>query len=222
MNLIISKLKAKNIRGYMIAKYLFTPQEIRQNLLGCLEIALFMPKGADRFAADKQAMKRSFLIPLLFLPISVAIVLCAHPAALDTGSMQVIGAIYALRMFVYLGAFLALIFTMTKFLNESPEDHREDFYKFATANNWLMIPAAVLMAPLAISFLSGNHEWGDIYPLMVFIALYAYAYTAFMAARVLRIPMELAVFVSVAGMAIHQTSLDVIKQVTVGVLQMMA
>ncbi len=206
----------------MIAKYLFTSQEIRQNLLGCLEIALFMPKGSERFAADKEAMTRSFLIPLLFLPISIAVVLSAHPGALDAGSMQVMGGIYAMRLFVYLGAYLALIFAMTKVLNESAEDHLQDFYRFATANNWLTIPAAMLMAPLVLSYMSGNHEWGDIYPLMVFIALYSYAYTAFMAARVLRIPMELAVFVSVAGMAIHQTSLDVIKQVTVGVLQMMA
>lgn len=206
----------------MIAKNLFTSHEIRQNLLGCLEIALFMPKGAQRFAADKQTMTRSFLIPLFFLPVSVAIVLCAHPAALDTGSMQVIGLIYALRLFVYLGAYLALVFTMTKFLNETAEEHTQDFYRFATANNWLMIPAAALMAPLAISFLSGNHEWAEIYPLMVFIALYSYAYTAFMAARVLSIPMEMAVFVSIAGMAIHQTSLGLIKQVMVSVLQMIA
>lgn len=206
----------------MIAKNLFTSPEIRQKLLGCLEIALFMPKGAERFDADKQTMARSFLIPLLFLPISIGVVLSAHPAALSAGSMQVIGAIYALRLFVYLGAYLALVFAMTKFLNESAEDQMQDFYRFATANNWLTIPAAMLMAPLVLSFMSGNHEWAEIYPLMVFIALYSYAYTAFMAARVLRIPMELAVFVSIAGMAIHQTSLDVIKQVTVGVLQMIA
>ena len=207
----------------MIAKYLFSHQEIRQHLLGCLEIALFMGKGPERFNADKASMQRSFLIPLFFLPISIGIVLSAHPSgALNAASMYALAGIYTLRLFVYLGAYLGMIYAMTRALNTCTEEQQQDFYKFATANNWLTIPAAMLMAPLVLSFLSGNHEWGEIYPLMVFIALYSYAYTAYMASRVMRIPVELGVFVAIAGMAIHQTSLDVIKQLAVGVIQMIA
>ena len=207
----------------MIAKNPVTSQQIRQNLLGCLEIALFMRKGAGRFGANKQSMMRSFAIPFFFLPLTILIVVNAHPADdLSLASMKVIALIYSLRLFVYLGVFLAFVYMMSRILNIGEDEHQDVFYSFATANNWLMIPAAVLMAPLVISFLNGGHEWGEIYPLMVFIALYAYAYTAFMAAHVLRIPMELAGFIAIAGMAINQSALSLIKQATVGVLQFMA
>ena len=191
--------------------------EIRKNLLGCLEIALFMRQGSERFSASKKGLKFSFLIPIILLPLTLATVLSAHPSDLSASSAQVLGTIYALRLFVYLGLFLAFVYTMARTL-----DKLDDFYKFATANNWLTIPAAVLIAPLSIAFMSGHYEWAEIYPLMVCITLYSYAYTAYMAAHVLRVPMELACFIAIAGMAIHQTSLSALKWAAVNILQYMA
>lgn len=198
---------------------MFKKEEIRANLLGCLEIALFMPQGAKRFSSSPAALKKSFIVPLLFLPLSVATVLAAHPAAsaLDDGSAQILALIYALRLFVYLGLFLGLVYMMAQKM-----DRIEGFYRFATANNWLVLPVAALMLPLSLSFMAGNHSFADIYPLMVFITLYSYACTAFMAAHALRIPMELACFVAIAGMAIHQSALHVLKFAAAGTLMMMS
>ncbi len=194
------------------------PNTTMSNLLGCLETALFMRGGANRFCASRKAMAKSFLIPIILLPLTLITVLSAHPAgALNASSMQALAIIYSLRLFVYLALFLTVVYTMARTM-----DKLDDFYRFATANNWLTVPAALLMTPLVAMFMNGHYEWAEIYPLMVFITLYSYAYTAFMAAHVLRIPMELACFIAIAGMAIHQTSLDILKWVAVGFIQLIA
>lgn len=196
---------------------MFAKGEIRQNLLGCLETALFMSSGAQRFRADRKDMMKSFAIPALLLPFTLLTVLSAHPSALNATAANILIAIYTLRLFIYLGLFLGFVYTMAKTM-----DKEDDFFRFATANNWLTIPAAALMLPLVVSFINGVYTWDEIYPMMVLITLYSYAYTAFMAAHVMRIPMELASFIAIAGMAIHQTSLGVLKWAAVSVIQLIA
>ena len=191
---------------------------IKEKLLGCLEIALFMQRGSNRFSGDLGSMKKSFLIPVILLPLTIAMILGAHPVdSLDATSAQMLIAIYALRLVIYLAGFLALVYAFAAKL-----DRMDDFYKFVTANNWLTIPAAALTAPLIIMFLNGYYSWAEIYPLVVVIALYSYGYTAFMAAQILRIPYELACFIAIAGMAIHQTSLAVLKWAAVNTLMVIS
>jgi hypothetical protein len=186
---------------------MFDKGEIRHNLLGCLETALFMRSGTDRFHATKASMKKSFLIPMLVLPLSLILVLAAHPIAdISLGTKQILMAIYSLRIVISLGAFLTLVYFMAR-----STDRLESFYRFVTAHNWLVIPVTVLMLPLVVSLLNGHYSWEEVRPLMVFITLYFYAYTAFMVTHVLRMPWELATCVAICGMAIHQTSLDVVK-----------
>jgi hypothetical protein len=186
---------------------MFKKGEIRQNLLGCLETALFMHSGAKRFSASKDSMKRSFIIPLLALPLTLATVLAAHPHDdLTQGTANILIAIYSLRLALYLGVFLGLVYFFAK-----NTDRLDSFYRFATANNWLVLPTIVFMAPLVAMFLAGHYSWTDIQPLLVIITLYSYAYMAFMATHVMRVPWELATSLVIAGMAIHQTSLDLLK-----------
>lgn len=166
-----------------------------------------MPRGAGRFSATRGSLLKSFAIPLLLLPLTLISVIAAHPdPALSPASIQILALIYSLRVFVYLGIFLGLVYFMAR--NMGREEH---FYRFATANNWLMIPAAVLSAPLILAFLNGSYEWSEVYPFLVFITLYSYAYSAFMITFVMRLPWEFACFVAIAGMAIHQTSLGALK-----------
>lgn len=180
---------------------------IQRNLLGCLETALFMPAGPKRFCADRKGMAISFLIPLLLLPLTLVTVFAAHPYPdLSSSTAKILVAVYSLRVIVYLALYLGFVYFMARSL-----DRLENFYRFATANNWLALPAAVLIAPLVMMFMNGSYGWDEVYPLMVFITLYSYAYTAFMATYVLRIPVELACFIAIAGMAIHQTSLGALK-----------
>ncbi len=191
---------------------------IKRNLLGCLEIALFMPGGAKRFGAGRRSMLKSFLIPFLVLPLTLITVIAAHPnPELSSTSAKILISIYSLRVVVYLGLFLGFVYFMAKSL-----DRLESFYRFVTANNWLTIPAALLMAPVIALFLSGAHSWEEVYPLMVFITLYSYAYTAFMATYVMRIPMELACFIAIGGMAINQSALDVLKWAAAQTLYLIA
>lgn len=185
---------------------------ITQNLLGTLEIALFMPRGAKRFGDSIKAFKYSFIIPLMILPLTLITVLAAHPssATLSPETAHVLMAIYSMRLFVYLGLFLGVVYFMAKGM-----DRLDGFRRFAVANNWLTLPAAVLMLPLIVMFINGHYSWDEVYPLMVVITLYSYVYTGFMASYVLRLPYEMAAFIMVIGMAIHQTSLDVLKWVAV-------
>ncbi len=177
-----------------------------------------MPGGAKRFCADRKGMFKSFLIPLLVLPLTLITVIAAHPDPdLSTGTTKILMAVYSLRTVVYLGAFLGFVYFMAKSM-----DRLENFYRFATANNWLVLPATILISPLVALFLNGAYSWSEIYPLMVFITLYSYAYTAFMASYVMRIPMELACFIAIAGMAINQTALDAMKWLAVNTMYLIS
>lgn len=52
---------------------MFTREEIKNNLIGCAEIVLFMPHGVERYDPSKSAAIRSFLVSLFLLPVVVAI-----------------------------------------------------------------------------------------------------------------------------------------------------
>lgn len=192
--------------------------KVSKNIIGTLDVALFMPRSENRFSDDKQAFKASFIIPLALLPLTMITVLAAHPSeALAPGSAEVLMTIYGLRFFISLAMFLGVVYFMAKTM-----DREDAFYRFGTANNWLSIPAVVLALPLIVMFLNGHYTWAEIYPFMVVITLYSYAYTAFMASRVLRLPIEMGGFVAIIGMAINQTSLDVIKHVAIEALYLVS
>lgn len=195
------------------------PNYIRRNLLATLEIALFMKQGAERFSVSKAAMKRSFLIPFLILPLTISTMIAAHPegATMSSTAINALAIMYGLRTVLYLAGFMGFIYIMARSL-----DRVECFARMVTANNFLVLPAAMLMLPLSIAFMNGVYSWAEVYPLMICITLYSYAYTAFMAAHVLRIPTELAIFVAVCSMAINQTALDAMKWIGAQSLQMLA
>ncbi len=183
------------------------PHYIRRNLLGALETALFMRSGPEKFSQSLKGMKLSFLLPLLILPFSIIPMIAAHP---DTGlsmtAMNVLAVIYGLRTVIYLAGFTAIMYFLAKNMGRM-----DGFYRFVTANNFLVLPVAVLMLPLSLGFMSGMYSWEQVYPMMVCFTLYSYAYTAYMSMHVLKIPLELAVFVSICSMAINQSALDLMK-----------
>ena len=190
----------------------------KNNLLGTLEIALLLPKGASRFSSDSRNFKLSFLIPILLLPLTLITVFYAHPAgALPDEATKILTVIYTLRLFISLGLFLSFVYLVAKTL-----DKVNEFKKLATANNWLTLPAAVLMLPLLGLFMSGSHSWAEIYPMMVIVTLYSYAYTGFMIAKVMRVPYEFAAFMAIFGLMIHQTSLGALKWAAVQTINLIA
>lgn len=197
---------------------MFTKGELRQNLLGTLEIALFMRSGTARFARSINDMKKSFIIPALALPLTLIMVLAAHPAqGLSSGAMNILIAIYSLRLVLFLGLFLGLVYAVAKKM-----DKLENFYQFATANNWLMLPAVAVTLLPVLGLATGLYSWSEIQPLIIMATFYTFACTAFTITHVMRVPWELAGFAAITGLAIHQTSLGVLKWAAVNVVYLVS
>jgi hypothetical protein len=53
---------------------MFTKTEIKRNLVGGLEVALFMPTAKRWFGDGVEEAVRSFTIPILLLPVSLLMV----------------------------------------------------------------------------------------------------------------------------------------------------
>ena len=193
------------------------PNYIKRNLLGCLETALFMPEGAERFSESKQGMMRSLFIPFLVLPVTAITFIAAHPIQLSHEATQAMAAIYLVRTILYLACFMGFSYIMAKSL-----DRLDSFYKLTAAHNWLLLPAAILMLPLSLAFINGAYSWDEVFPLIVFITFYFYAYLAYMSTKVLNIPLELGIFIAAASMALNQTALDVVKFIGIQLAQILA
>lgn len=184
---------------------MFSKSEIKNSLLGCLEVALFMPQAVKRFGTSYEAMIKSFYIPVVLFPVSLLIVFLYPRPELVDHSDHIISMMYSLRFAVALGIFLGFVYFLASKIQRT--DH---FYQFVIANNWLTIPTSVISIPLIIIMTSKGYTSGHIEALSVIILFYTYAYTAFMAACVLRIPLELAVFVMMIGFYINDTSHDIV------------
>lgn len=187
---------------------MFSVGEIRRNLLGSLEVALFMPDARGRFGDGYEEALRSFLIPALLFPLSLLAVYMYPRAEIAGASHNMIALLYSLRMvFVWL-LFLGAVWMIVREI-----DRKEYFYKFVIANNWLTVPATLIFLPVAWLLISGAYSWNELYPLMVCIMGYTYIFTAFMAAYILRVPWELAGFISFIAICINQSTLDIVHQV---------
>lgn len=185
--------------------------EIKRNLLGTLEISLFMAVPADRFDKSREAMLRSFYIPVFLFPLTLLLI--NFNPALQEVSANKIALLYSLRMWVSLGFFLGFVWLLCR-----KTDRMDRFRQFVTANNWLSLPAALLFVPVLLVFSSGGHSWQEMQPFMMFLVLYSYAITAFMAAYVLNIPFELGGFVGFIAMAANNGAHDFIRFMEAAIL----
>jgi hypothetical protein len=184
---------------------MFTKDEIKRNLLGALEVALFMPVARKRFGNTYDEAVRSFIIPILLFPITLGLVYF-HPApAIEHASQNSIALMYSLRMAATWFLFFGSVFWI---VNEI--DRKEHFYQFIIASNWLSVPATVAFLPVIWTLFTGSHTLNELYPFMMCVMFYTYAFTAFMAAHVLRIPLELGGFVVFISMVINNSTLDML------------
>lgn len=193
------------------------PDYIQRNLIGCLETALFMPKGAERFSESYGGMQRSFILPLLAFPITAATFIGAHPDAMSSQTVNTMTIVYALRTVVYLACFLGVAYLASKAL-----DRKNAFYRLIAAHNWLVIPAALLTLPLTLGHLYGAYSWEEVYPFILFIMGYSIAYMAYATKHVLQIPVELAICLAICFMGLNQTALNVVKWACVNGLTLLA
>ncbi len=173
---------------------MFTKQEFKQNLLGCFEIFLFMPKGLDRFDVTPAKAIKSFLIPLAFLPL----ILAAIVGLSEEFSPSLVIFLNVLRITFSALLFLAAVYFLTKQF-----DRHDKFYKFLMVSNWLNINGLILASPILIGMAMGQAaETFEVYA--VFIEIVGYVYSAFVITHCFRLPWELGGFIAIVGLAINE------------------
>lgn len=187
---------------------MFTGKEIIKNLQGCLEVALLMPQARKRFSDDQKSALRSFIIPLLFFPVTLLAVYLYPANAIAGQSANVIFLLYSLRLTATWALFLGAVYLIVREV-----DRKQYFYQFVTAVNWLTIPSMALLAPVAWLVISGAYTPQEIYPFASCLIAYSYFFTAFMASYVLRVPWELAGFITMVSMVVNNSTLDVVHWV---------
>lgn len=177
---------------------MFDRAELKQNLMAMLEVALFMPNGVERYSPTKSAAMRSFIVPLLFMPLVVWIWIVRAEAE----PVSAIIAVQLVRMIVTIGVFFGLVYLLSR-----QYGRQEHFFRFITASNWHELLGAILVLPVIVSILIGADMQGwENYA--VFVQIMGYVYTGFIATHVFRLPWEMGGFVGVLALAVGQNMLD--------------
>lgn len=190
---------------------MFTREEIRNNLIGCAEIVLFMPHGVERFEASKSAAVRSFLVVLFLLPVVIAV------WAFRAGSTPVslVVALHLAQMVLATILFLTVVYFLSKQYNR-----QEHFFRFITVSNWQGVPGIVFTLPILGALILGADlaVWESY---AIFVTFLGYIYTGFVATHAFRLPWEMGGFIGVISLAVSQESLKVVDYLqdylTVGV-----
>lgn len=182
----------------------------KKNALGCLEIALFMEKGVERFSGSVQGCLRSFLVMFAIMPLTYLALYLKHPQDQQISylSFELVAFMFFLKAILVLVLGLTVLYGFARYYN-----HEELLLRTITANNWITIVPTLLFMPLLYGMAIGEHSWEEIYPLTVVIAIYSYAMTAFLFTHALRIPWEMAGFLTICGLAINETSFDLLYYV---------
>lgn len=192
---------------------LFPRGEIKRNLLGCLEIALLMRQGRNRFGSSYEEAIRSFIIPILVSPVVLMVIMLFPAPEVTEISRNTLALMYALRMAAVTVLFLGAVWWIVGEI-----DRREYFLKFVIASNWLSIPATMLILPCIWLVFAGTYTWNELYPFTCVLMGYSYLFTAFMASCVLRIPIELAGFITFISYAVNTHTLEIMNWIGLNLL----
>lgn len=181
-------------------------REIKTNLLGSFEVALFMRDGPKRFGNTYHEALRSFLIPVFLFPASVlAFYLSGAPAVIGTEENTLL-ILLSVRVLLIWALFFGIVAWLLKHV-----DHMNHFYRFVIATNWISIPATVAFFPVMAFILNGSYSWSEIYPFTTFVMFYAYAMIAYAAVYALVIPWELAMFITMIFMVVNDSTLNLMS-----------
>ena len=175
--------------------------------LAALECALFMKQGIPRFNDDFNAMLKSFLIPLAFLPFSFIGLYYSQDQRpeLSGVSYEYLALLFIGKTFFTTLLGFAMIYGFAKYY-----DRTRHFYRTITAGNWASIAPTLLFLPVLYSMSMGWHSWEEVYPVTIVFSIYTYALAGFILTFALKIPWEMAGFLTICGMAINETGFDVL------------
>lgn len=183
-------------------------QKISKNpLLGCLEIAIFMREGPQRFTQGKEAMWRSFLIAALNIPLLLISMPYVYAAKenLHASPLSLITILFIIKIIVVMIVGLGLIYYFCHLTKR-----KENFVYYITVANWSALIGMVVFIPIILLLHFGIKSYEDLYPAIIILGVYSYAYATFVLKHALKIPWELSIFLMVCLMAINETTFDVI------------
>lgn len=181
---------------------MFTKQEIKQNIIGCLEIIIFMRTGVKRFQnVSRISAIKSFLIPVALLPLVFAVLVVTSK---EGYSVPFIISVHFLRIVVGAMIYLSLVYFLSKQL-----ERQEHFCRFLVISNWLSLFDIVLVSPILFYIFTGA-DVTAIESYAVFITLVGYVYMAFIITHIFRVPWEMGGFLAIVGLAVDETMWDVL------------
>lgn len=183
-------------------------QEYSKNpLLGAVETAIFMPQFTERFGNDFQSMLKSFLVPLIMMPLTyIGLYLSHHeqPEIAHLPYSQVASMFFIKSLFV-MGLSFLIIYGFAKVY-----ERLDNFYLTITAGNWSGVFPTLLFLPVLCSMWMGVHSWEEAYPISIVFAIYGYAVAAFVLTRGLNIPWEMGGFLAICLLAVNETAFDIL------------
>lgn len=178
--------------------------EIKNALWGCVEIPLFLKKGATRFTGTVSAFKHSFLVPILFSPI-IAATIPVSKLYTDKSFLWVV-CLYFLQFVIATSIFMGAVWFF-----KSKQVTKAQYLQCISAYNWLGLSCYVVNLPLILMGHLGVHPWGDIFAMMLLTNFYCYSYLAYMITHVLKTNAFVGTSLAILDMLLG----DVIRNLTI-------
>jgi hypothetical protein len=113
---------------------------INTHLKGCLELSLFLKRGADKFQDTMNGFWLSLLVPVLLIPLNVVLAY-VYPDFRESSSLTLF-VIFAYQIGISTAFCLGSVWLVCW-----PLDRNAEFPRFGTAYNWLSVVGCVLFIP---------------------------------------------------------------------------
>lgn len=159
-----------------------------------------MRSGVERFSSTKKAAIKSFLVPIAAVPLVLFIISLQWASPAD----RVMFPFEVLRLIAIYAIFYTVINLLTKQI-----DRNQYFFQFINAGNWITLPLAILIAPIAILVGFEINTYASLENYAIFTAIVGYILTGYVATQALRIPWQLGAFIAIISLAIHDITMQV-------------
>lgn len=173
---------------------MFTKSELKQNLLGCFELALFMRRSVERFDDTKITAIKSLAVPLILTPIVVIMMAAIY----SQSASQILIPLHVGRIFLGQIVTWIIVYWFSKHFKRE-----KYFWRFVTVSCWADIVGFAMLLPIVFGILMG-HDFSTFESYALFNGILGYVYAAFIATHVLRLPWELGGFVAIVSMGVNE------------------
>lgn len=170
-----------------------------------------MREGVERFAGDIKAFWQSFIVlglNFLLIPLSIPFVYEADER-LQQASLGFVIFLFLLKMIIVVLALVAFSYFICKLLKRE-----QDFLRYITTSNWVSLIGLILYLPFIVIMEMELANYTELAPYLIVIAIYIYVIVAFVAKYVLKIPWELAGFISICSLAINESFYNTVYMLT--------